>query len=285
MDFKTVDMTKKPFALYISGVDTIGKVNKSARSDVNIVAIINPLKEQILLINTPRDYYITLPSKNKKDKLTHAGIYGIAESAKALESLYEISINYYLRINFTSFISVIDDLGGITVDVQKPDYRFNGKKDCGIGYICEQNSKRLWEENTIYIKAGNNIKLNGEEALAYARNRHQYAGGDKDRGYHQSQIIKGIINNAKSSKMIVKYNAILKDLSKGIITNINQKDIVDFLNYNIKKKINWNIEIINAEGTDSYEKCYSLDNLKSFVLVPKDESLNSIKNKIKEIIN
>ena len=284
-NFKMVDVTEKPFVLYISGIDTTGKVNKSARSDVNILAFINPLKEKILLVNTPRDYYVTLPSKNANDKLTHAGIYGINESAKALELLYGVDINYYVRINFTSFINIINDLNGIVVNVEKPDYRYNDGFDCGINYICEQNSKREWDNKTIYIKAGNNIKLNGEESLAYARNRHQFADGDRARGYHQEQIIKAIIEKAASFKTITKYNDVLKDLVKGMITNIDQNTISKFINYEINNMPNWEIDMISAEGINGYEKCYSLDNLKAFVLKPNLEVIDNIKNKIKEIIN
>ena len=284
-DFKTVDVTKKPFALYISGVDATGKVNKSARSDVNILAVINPNKGKILLINTPRDYYLDLYSKKAKDKLTHAGIYGIEESALSLGLLYDIDVNYYMRINFTSFIKIIDDLGGITLDIDKPDFRYNEGVDCGINYICEQNSKREWDDKTIYIKSGKNIKLNGEQALAYARNRHQFEGGDIARGTHQQKIIKAIIEKAVSSSILTKYNTILKDLSKGLITNIDQKTITKLINYELDSKTKWEIESISAKGDNAYDVCYSLGNAKAFVLKPQEESLTEIKDKIKNILD
>ena len=284
-EFKTVNVTKKPFAIYISGIDTTGRVNKSARSDVNILAIINPNTGKILLINTPRDYYVELYSKKANDKLTHAGIYGIEESAKTLGLLYNVDINYYFRINFTSFIKIIDNLGGIVVDVDKPDYRYNENNfDCGIGYICEQNSKREWGDKTIYIKAGKNIKLNGEQALAYSRNRHQFADGDIARGKHQVQIIKSIIEKAVSPSIITKYNTILKDLSKGIITNIDQNTITKLINFQLDHNVKWDIESISAKGENAYDECYSLGKYKAFVLKPNEESLNEIKEKVQEIM-
>ena len=283
-DFKTVNITKKPFVLYLSGVDTSGNVYKSTRSDVNILAVVNPQKGKILLLNTPRDYYVTLEGKNTKDKLTHAGIYGIEESAKTLGLLYDTEVNYYAKINFTSFIKIIDNLGGITIDVDKPDYRYNGSHDCGYGYICEQNSKRLWDSSTIYIKYGKNIKLNGEQALAYTRNRHQFASGDNARGLHQQQVIKGIIEKAMSAKTITKYNTILKDLSKGIITNIDQKTITKFINYQLDNNIKWEISTYSVKGKDGFEKCYSLGNAKAYVLVPEEETIEQAKDLIKEII-
>lgn len=284
-EFKTVNVTKKPFAIYLSGVDTIGRVNQSARSDVNIVAYVNPITGKILLVNTPRDYYLTLYSKNAKDKLTHAGIYGVNESTKSLELLYDTEINYYVRINFTSFIKIIDNLGGITVDVEKPDYRYNRDKDCGIGYICEQNSKREWDDKTIYIKSGKNVKLNGEQALAYARNRHQFANGDNARGYHQQQIIKAMIEKIVSPTIITKYNTILKDLSKGIITNIDQKTITKLINFELDTNKKWDIEMVSSKGTNGFDICYSLGKYKAYVLVPDEDNLNEVKDKIKEIIS
>lgn len=283
-EFKNVNVIKKPFIVYLSGVDTTGSVNKSTRSDVNILVVVNPSTGKIILLNTPRDYYITLASKNEKDKLTHAGIYGIEESAKSLSLLYDIEVNYYAKINFTSFIKIIDNLGGITIDVDKPDYRYNGDHDCGKGYICEQNSKRLWSSNTIYIKSGKDVKLNGEQALAYTRNRHQFASGDNARGIHQGQVIKGIINKATTPQAITKYNTILKDLSKGIITNLDQKTITKLINYQLDNNIKWDISTYSVKGKDGFEKAYSLGNAKAYVLLPEEESITEAKELINKIL-
>lgn len=285
-EFKAVNVAKKPFVVYISGIDTTGRVNKSARSDVNILAFVNPKTSKILLVNTPRDYYVELYSKKSNDKLTHAGIYGIEESAKTLGLLYDVDVNYYFRINFTSFIKIIDDLGGIVVDVDKPDFRYNENNfDCGIGYICEQNSKREWGDKTIYIKAGKGIKLNGEQALAYSRNRHQFADGDIARGKHQGQIIKAIIEKAISPSIITKYNNILKNLSKGVITNIDQNTITKLINFQLDNNVKWDIESISAKGENAYDECYSLGKYKAFVLKPNEESLQEIREKVQEIMN
>ena len=282
-EFKEVNVTKKPFVIYISGVDTTGKVNKSARSDVNILAIVNPKTGKILLINTPRDYYVTLESKGAKDKLTHAGIYGVNESAKTLGLLYDTDINYYVRVNFTSFVKIIDKLGGIDINVQKPDFRYNNGIDCGFNYICEQNSKREFGNSIIYIKSGKQ-NLNGEKALAYARNRYQYSGGDVDRGVHQQEIIKGILNKVTSPSILTNYNSLLKTISNGIITNIDQETITKLINYQLNKNIKWDIESIGVTGKDGYEVTYSLGNLKSYVLVPNEEDVNNVKEKIKEVM-
>ena len=141
-ELKEVNVTKKPFVVYLSGIDTSGKVNKSARSDVNLAAVVNPKSGKILIISIPRDYYVTLDSKNAKDKLTHAGIYGVLESAKTVGNLLDTEVNYYARVNFTSFIKIIDTIDGISVNVEKPTYRYNGDIDCGANRVCEQNSKK-----------------------------------------------------------------------------------------------------------------------------------------------
>ena len=219
---KTVKVTEKPFAVYLSGIDTSGKVNKSARSDVNLLAVVNPVKGQVLIISIPRDYYVTLSSKKAKDKLTHAGIYGVLESANTVGDLLDLDVNYYARVNFTSFIKIIDALGGIDVNVDRPDYRYNDSIDCGYNTICEQNSQRQFGTKMIYIKPGKQT-LSGEKALAYARNRHQFAGGDNARGKHQSQIIEGVINKAISPAILTKYNKLLSSLQNGVMTNIDKK--------------------------------------------------------------
>lgn len=280
---KTVKVTEKPFAVYLSGIDTSGKVNKSARSDVNLLAVVNPVKGEVLIISIPRDYYVTLSNKKAKDKLTHAGIYGVLESANTVGDLLDLDVNYYARVNFTSFIKIIDSLGGIEVNVDKPDYRYNDSIDCGSNTICEQNSQREFGSKMIYIKPGKQT-LSGEKALAYARNRHQFAGGDNARGKHQSQIIEGIINKAVSPAILTKYNKLLNSLQNGVMTNIEQKDITDLVNMQLDKNIKWQIETISLTGTDSYDTTYSTGGLKAYVMKPDEKSIANAKIKISEIM-
>ena len=280
---KTVMVTEKPFAVYLSGIDTSGKVNKSARSDVNLLAVVNPDKAKVLIVSIPRDYYVTLASKGAKDKLTHAGIYGVLESANTVGNLLNIDVNYYARVNFTSFVKIINALGGIEVNVDRPDYRYNGSIDCGTSTICEQNSQRQFGSKMIYIKPGKQT-LNGEQALAYARNRHQFAGGDNARGKHQSQIIEGVINKAVSPAILTKYNKLLSSLQDGVMTNIEQKEITDLVNMQLDKNLKWEIETVSLTGVDSYNKTYSTGGLKAYVMEPDEKSLADVKIKISEIM-
>lgn len=282
--YKDVNVKKEAFTVYLSGIDTSGKVVSSARSDVNILAVVNPKQGKVLIVSTPRDYYVTLASKNAKDKLTHAGIYGIDESALTLGKLYDVDVNYYARINFTSFVSLIDTLGGINVNVEKPDYRYNLNIDCGSGYVCEQDSKREFGDKLVKFKYGNQV-LNGEQALAYARNRHQYAGGDNARQVHQGQVLEGITEKLMSKSILTKYNQILKSLSSGIKTNIDKDSISKLVTKQLKDNTSWSIESVVAKGTDSYNYAYSTGKTKVYVMEPDEESINSIKNKIKDVIS
>lgn len=282
--YKDVNVKKEAFTAYLSGIDTSGKVVSSARSDVNILAVVNPKQGKVLIVSTPRDYYVTLASKNAKDKLTHAGIYGIDESALTLGKLYDVDVNYYARINFTSFVSLIDTLGGINVNVEKPDYRYNLNIDCGSGYVCEQDSKREFGDKLVKFKYGNQV-LNGEQALAYARNRHQYAGGDNARQVHQGQVLEGITEKLMSKSILTKYNQILKSLSSGIKTNIDKDSISKLVTKQLKDNTSWSIESVVAKGTDSYNYAYSTGKTKVYVMEPDEESINSIKTKIKDVIS
>ncbi|MDD4187654.1 MAG: LCP family protein [Bacilli bacterium] len=260
-DFKTVDVKRKPFVVYLSGSDARGSINKVSRSDVNLLAVINPKKSKILLINTPRDYYVTLASKNAKDKLTHAGIYGIEESALTLATLYDVDVNYYARVNFTSFVKIIDALGGI-----KADSKYSFSYD---GYT---------------FRKGIN-SLTGASALAFSRGRKMLPEGDISRGYNQQAVIAGIINKASSPSLLTKYNSLLNSLESGVMTNIDKNTINKLVNLQLDENIKWKIENYNAKGTGAMMTTYSAGSARLSVLEPDEESVSEIKLKIKELMN
>ena len=115
---KEVEITKEPFSVYITGIDTYGKLSSVSRSDVNMVVTVNPKTHQVLLTSIPRDYYVSVygSENDLKDKLTHTGLKGVETTVKTIENLLETDINYYVRLNFTSLIKIVDAIGGITVD-------------------------------------------------------------------------------------------------------------------------------------------------------------------------
>ena len=261
------NITKDTFAMYISGIDTSGKVASSARSDVNIVMVVNPNTHQVLLINTPRDYYVDMATSGKKDKLTHAGLKGIEESAKTLGNIYDIETDYYLRVNFTSFIKVINALGGITVNVSKS--------------FCEQDSKRNFD-NQICLRKGTQ-NLTGEQALAYARHRKTLAKGDMSRGENQMDIIEAMVKKAMSPAIIKNYQSIINALSGNIVTNMTSDEMFEFAKKQMSKNTEWSFNMISATGTTGMKSCEALGNKKASVVVPDETSVLAIKNAIKNV--
>lgn len=259
--FKEVNVRKKPFVVYLSGSDLEGSINKVSRSDVNLLAVVNPKKGKILLINTPRDYYVTLASKNALDKLTHAGIYGIEESALTLGLLYDIDINYYARVNFTSFVKIIEAFDGVEV-----------------------NSKYAFSYDGYTFRKGSN-ELSGKAALAFSRGRDMLPEGDISRGYNQQAVIAGIINKASNPNILTKYNTLLNSLESGVMTNIDKTVITRLVNLQLDENIKWDIENYNAKGTEAYKTTYSAGSARLSVIEPDLESVNEIKLKIYELMN
>ncbi len=255
-----ININKEPFNVYISGIDTFGKINQTSRSDVNIVVSVNPNTEKVLITWIPRDYYVSINNNSMKDKLTHAGIYGINSSIYAIEKLLDLKINYYVKVNFTSVIKAIDVLGGITV--------YNDET-----FVSEDNIK--------YPKG--EITLNGEEALSFVRERHHVTGGDLGRGKNQLKVLEAVINKARSKTIITKYNSLLKSLESSFTTNANKSVMLGFVRREIQSPRDWQIESQILTGIDAYEYTYSYKNSKLYVMKPDEEVLTNAINKIKEI--
>ena len=263
------DITKEPFTVYISGIDTSGNVASSARSDVNILLTINPNTNQILMVSTPRDYYVTLASKGKKDKLTHAGVYGVEESVKTLEKLYDVKVDYYVRVNFTSFMKIVEALGGIDVNVPKA--------------FCEQNSKRSFEEEDLICLQKGKQRLNGERALAFARHRKTLAEGDKTRGSNQMLILEAIIKKTMSLDSITKLNSIIKALEGRVVTNMSTDDMYKFAKKEMKKNPTFTYTHLGANGTTATRPCFAVGGANASVMLPDTESDTYITQAIKEV--
>lgn len=263
---KVVDVTTKPFNLLIIGSDSFGSIDKVSNADVNMLMTINSKTNEILLTSIPRDYYVELyDTKGEKDKLTHAGYYGIETSVKTIEKLLDTEINYYVKINFSTVIKIVDLIGGIDI---YSDYDFcdSGKVGC-------------------YKKGYNH--LNGKQALAFARERKSFHGGDRVRGQNQQKIIAAIINKmTTSTKIITKYNDILSSIEKSFQTNMDERSISKLVKLQLSKMPKWEITNQSLDGEDKYvTRVYSFSNPKGiYVMEPKEESVLNAKNKIKEII-
>ena len=250
---------KEPFTVYISGIDVYGDVSETSRSDVNIIAVVNPQTHQILLVTTPRDYYVPIPgvSGGQRDKLTHAGIYGIDASMKTLGELYETDINYYARLNFTSLIDIVDTLGGIDV---YSEFAFTTSKD---------------SEYTMDVQEGYN-HFNGKEALAFCRERHNLPDGDNQRGKNQQAVITATLKKCLSPTMLLKANAIMEQVSKDVETNMSQEQINALIKYQLNNNATWTIQSIAAEGTNTTGTCYSSGDTELFIMEPIESSVQNI---------
>lgn len=263
-----VNVVDEPFILYISGIDQYGNVNSvHGRSDVNQLVVVNPKTYKILLVNTPRDYYIQLAgTTGLKDKLTHAGIYGINKSISTLENLYDIEIDHYLRVNFNTLIKVVDVIGGIDIN---SDRTFNSF------HINGWTVSKGWNH------------FNGAQALAYARERYAYVDGDHHRGQNQQQVITAIIEKVTQSSILIgKYNSILNALDGSFQTDIPTNTTTSFIKYQLDKMPNWDIESIAVNGYNSYNYTYSMGtNYKLYVMEPDYNSVTSVKKKINVILN
>ena len=254
---ESVDVTDDSFNVLISGIDTYGSITKVSRSDVNILVTVNPSSHEILLTSIPRDYYVLLPEFNEYDKLTHAGIYGIETSVSAIENLLDTTINYYVKVNFTSLIDIVDAIGGITIE---SNYDFTSKD----GY---------------HFTKGINT-LNGKEALSFARERAAFAEGDRIRGQNQEIILEALINKAMSSSIITNYIELLNALDDKFVTNITNEEITDFIKKQIAEMPSWNIESISLDGSNAYDYTYSYKRQKLYVMKPYEESVLNAQEKI-----
>ena len=256
------NITKEPFNIYISGIDTYGSVNSVSRSDVNIIMTVNPKDGKIILTWIPRDYYVKLSNVNEFDKLTHAGIYGVETSVNTIESLLDIDINYYIKLNFSSLTKTVDTFDGISVDSK---YSFVSQD--GYKYTTGKN------------------ELDGKRALSFVRERKNLPNGDKSRGENQLAVLSAIINKASSKSIITKYNSFLKTLKQSFVTNLSNKEITDFIKMQIDKDIKWEIVNVTLDGSDGYEYTYSYSKNKLYVMLPDQDTISHAKDVINEQFN
>lgn len=261
---ENVDVTKESFNIYISGIDIYGDISLVSRSDVNMIATINPKTHEVLLTSIPRDYYVQLHgTTGYKDKLTHAGVYGINMSVTTLEDLFGIDIDYYVRVNFTTLINLVDSIGGITVYSDKEFTAYTNSS-------CK------------YVKGNNN--LNGKCALAFSRERYAYEEGDRHRVQNQQDVLTAILNKALSSKtLITKYTSILESLGSSFQTNIPKDNIYSLVNMQLDEMPDWNIESISVNGSDSYNYTYSYSAGKLYVMEPNMKTVASATARMKEV--
>lgn len=234
----TVNVKKDPFVIYVSGISSDdgadSELSNRGLSDVNILAVVNPETRQILLVTTPRDSYIKITGPDGRkgyDKLTHAGNYGVEASMETLEDLYGVNIDYYVKINFSGCVAVVDALGGITIDSE-------------IEFTCGQDASPIPYH---FVKGEN--ECDGEMAVAFSRERHAFLAGDFQRGRNQTAAIKAILQKATSPAILTKYSAVLDAVSDMFLTNIPTSTISDIVKMQLSDSKSWNIQTYSINGT------------------------------------
>lgn len=260
---KKVSIKNTAFNVLISGMDSYGNINKTTRNDVNIVVTINPNTNKMLLTSIPRDYYVQLHGKKGyKDKLTHAGIYGINTAVQTIEDLFNIDINYYVKVNFTTVVDLVDKIGPIEI----------------------YSDKNLNLDGCKYV-VGNNV-VNGKCALRFARERHSYLEGDNHRVKNQQEVIKGIFNKLKNSpNILVDYNSVLEVMNGKFATNIEMSELTSFIKYEVDDIGKYEIISTQVDGTGSMEYTYSYPHQKLYVMFPNEQSVSNAKEGIEKILN
>ena len=252
----------KGFNVYISGIDVSGPISTTSRSDVNIIMSINPDTKQILLTTTPRDYYVPIPgiSGGVRDKLTHAGIYGVDASMRTLEELYGIDISYYARVNFTSLIKIVDLLGGVDVN----------------------SEQSFTTEGYSFTKGMNH--LDGEAALAFSRERYSFADGDNQRGRNQEAVIEAIINKALSPEILKRAGSILNSIGDSVETDMSTDEMNKLIAMQLSDNASWNIESQAVTGHGDTNLCFSSGSQPLYVMNPDNDSVSQSATKIHEVI-
>lgn len=243
------EVVQSPFIVYISGSDTRSDFLDVSLSDVNILAVVNPLTKQILLLNTPRDYFVPNPAGNGAlDKLTHCGRYGVECSIQALEDLYGLEIDYYGRINFKGFEGLVDAIGGITF-----------------------YSDRSFPARDTYIEKGEN-HLTGAQALDLARERYHLPGGDNDRGKNQMKMVKAVIEKITSSTALISnYAEILSSLEGMVTTSFRPEEISALVKMQLSDMAKWDIQTFAVTGPGGSEITYSYRGDTLYVMWPDEK--------------
>ena len=259
---RRTSLTDEPYTILISGIDVSGPISTTSRSDVNILMTVNPRTHEILLTTTPRDYYVFIPgiSGDMRDKLTHAGIYGVKTSMRTLEELYGIEISDFIRINFDSLIQLVDALGGVDV---YSEYEFGSGDN--------------------YFYKGTN-HLNGEQALAFSRNRYAFGSGDEQRGKNQMLVLTAILNKLMSPALLQNPAGVLDVVGRSMQTSIKTPEITDAIAWQLNNGESWTISRQSVTGTGDSGEAFSMMGTDLYVMWPDEDSVSAAADKIREVM-
>lgn len=253
------NVTQDVFSVMISGIDVYGNISNNARSDVNILAVVNPNTKKIVLVSIPRDYYLPFTCKNNTmDKLTHTGIYGVDCTMGTVGALFERDVDYFVRVNFTSLVTVVDTIGGVDV------YNENAFSTGEYSFPQGQNH------------------LNGAQSLSYVRDRKHQADGDSGRGRHQVDVLTAIINKMLTPAQLMNFNGLMNALDGSFQTNLSNDEINSLVKMQLKDGANWDIIQEQVSGTGARDFSYALGG-NYYVMYPDMSSVERVKNVIQSI--
>ena len=267
---QVIEETKKgavateAFSVYISGIDTSGPVDTTSRSDVNLIMTVNPNTKKILLLSVPRDSYVAVAGggNDQMDKLTHAGIYSVESSKQTLANLFGVEIDYWVRVNFTSVINIVDILGGITVN----------------------NPTEFTGPGGINFAAGE-IDLNGEEALSFSRERYSLEGGDLSRGKNQEIVLKGIINKLSGAEVLSNFTSLLKSVEQSMQTNMSTNEMMRLVNFQLEDGRPWDIVSTSITGYGEMGlPSYAMPGWNLYMFVPDEASVAATKQAMEDVM-
>ena len=246
------------FLVYLSGTDTFGSAATRARSDVNILAAVDTQEKKLLLVATPRDFYVTFPETGgAKDKLAHAGVYGVEASAAALEGLYGVTVDYWVKMNFTGFVELIDALGGVEV----------------------YSDQAFTVEPIKTYRQGYN-QLTGLEALAFARERYSFPDGDYQRAKNQMEVIRAVVEKCSSFALVQNFRPVLEAAGEHLETNMPKEHLYGLAALQLGDPGPWTVETYTAQGESAYRETWSMPGQELYVILPGEASVQEAKEKL-----
>ena len=250
------------FLVYLSGTDTFGSAATRARSDVNILAAVDTQEKKLLLVATPRDFYVTFPETGgAKDKLAHAGVYGVEASAAALEGLYGVTVDYWVKMNFTGFVELIDALGGVEV----------------------YSDQEFTVEPIKTYRQGYN-QLTGLEALAFARERYSFPDGDYQRAKNQMEVIRAVVEKCSSFALVQNFRPVLEAAGEHLETNMPKEHLYGLAAQQLGDPGPWTVETYTAQGESAYRETYSMPGQELYVILPGEDSVQEAKEKLAGVL-
>ena len=250
------------FLVYLSGTDTFGSAATRARSDVNILAAVDTQAKKLLLVATPRDFYVTFPETGgAKDKLAHAGIYGVEASAAALEGLYGVTVDYWVKMNFTGFVELIDALGGVEV----------------------YSDQEFTVEPIKTYRQGYN-QLTGLEALAFARERYSFPDGDYQRAKNQMEVIRAVVEKCSSFALVQNFRPVLEAAGEHLETNMPKEHLYGLAAQQLGDPGPWTVETYTAQGESAYRETWSMPGQELYVILPGEDSVQEAKEKLAAVL-